>query len=198
VVIFQASDLVGKTAEYLSAVLNHVTLLGSIFSPSLLHYLTLFKTFLISTDQHAASHLRSRAHYYRWCKSWKLYVRSMQADHAGLRLNSTSKCAILFCLVFQGSGKGTQGKISSGKICHEGFWNGAELVYFRKALVSRPKVKEIIETGRLVSDEIVMDVIENFLRRLSRTGCYFWRHPTPRKSEKVIWTTWMESLGRIH
>lgn len=64
----------------------------------------------------------------------------------------------------QGSGKGTQAKIIANKHNYTIFETGAEL---RKlAQEESPlgqKVKSIIESGNLVSNETVMEIVENFV-----------------------------------
>ena len=67
----------------------------------------------------------------------------------------------------QGSGKGTLGKLVAEKYEFEVFETGSEL---RKLSGENSdlgkKVKNIIEAGRLVPNEVVMDIIENFMARL--------------------------------
>jgi adenylate kinase len=64
----------------------------------------------------------------------------------------------------QGSGKGTQGKILAEKYGLKVFEMGGAL---RSIIASGSelgnKIKSTVETGNLVSDEIVMEVVENFL-----------------------------------
>lgn len=65
----------------------------------------------------------------------------------------------------QGSGKGTQGKILAAKISAAYFETGGELR--RLARENSPlsqKVKTIIEAGRLVPNEVVMEIVENFVK----------------------------------
>lgn len=64
----------------------------------------------------------------------------------------------------QGSGKGTQGKILKDYYAMAYFETGAEL----RRLASEDselghKVKEIIEAGHLVPNDVVMDIVENFM-----------------------------------
>jgi adenylate kinase len=68
----------------------------------------------------------------------------------------------------QGAGKGTVGKRVAEKFNLKVFETGAEL----RRLASEPsdlgkKVKEIIEAGHLVSNEIVMEIVENFMKTLA-------------------------------
>lgn len=64
----------------------------------------------------------------------------------------------------QGSGKGTQGKLLKERYNTAYFETGAEL----RRLAAKDsdlgkKVKEIIEAGRLVPNEVVMEIVEDFL-----------------------------------
>lgn len=64
----------------------------------------------------------------------------------------------------QGSGKGTQGKILAQKINAVYFETGGEL---RRLAAENSqlgkKVKSIIEAGHLVPNEVVMEIVENFI-----------------------------------
>ncbi len=65
----------------------------------------------------------------------------------------------------QGSGKGTQGKILAAKIDAAYFETGGEL----RRLAAEPsplgkKVKSIIDAGHLVPNEVVMEIVENFIK----------------------------------
>lgn len=67
----------------------------------------------------------------------------------------------------QGSGKGTQGKILAEKFGYQIFETGKEL----RAIAAQDtelgrKVKEITTRGDLVSNEIVMEIVENFIANL--------------------------------
>lgn len=65
----------------------------------------------------------------------------------------------------QGSGKGTLGKAIAEKYGYKYFETGSEL---RKLSAQESplgkRVKEIVESGQLVPDEIVMEIIENFMK----------------------------------
>ena len=67
----------------------------------------------------------------------------------------------------QGSGKGTQGKYLAERYHLTPFVMGDEL---RKLAAKDSelgeKIKSIIEAGHLVSDEVVMEIIENFMKEL--------------------------------
>ncbi len=66
----------------------------------------------------------------------------------------------------QGSGKGTLGKAAAEKYDMSYFETGAEL---RKLSQEDSdlgkKIKSIIEAGHLVPNEVVMEIVENFLDR---------------------------------
>ena len=68
----------------------------------------------------------------------------------------------------QGSGKGTQAKILAEKFGFEIFETGAEL---RRIATKDSElghtVKEITTRGDLVSNKVVMEIVENFLKNLS-------------------------------
>ncbi|MDD5179111.1 MAG: nucleoside monophosphate kinase [Candidatus Gracilibacteria bacterium] len=70
----------------------------------------------------------------------------------------------------QGSGKGTQGQILAAKLNLQVFETGGQL---RKLAAEDSdlgkKVKGIIESGNLVSDEVVMEIVENFLKKTPAT-----------------------------
>jgi adenylate kinase len=68
----------------------------------------------------------------------------------------------------QGSGKGTQAKLLAEKFGYVIFETGGEL----RKLASQDtelgqKVKSIINAGHLVSSELVMEIVENFLKQNS-------------------------------
>ncbi len=67
----------------------------------------------------------------------------------------------------QGSGKGTQARILAEKFAYKIFETGGQL----RKLASEDsplgqKVKEITTAGKLVPNEIVMEIVENFLQNL--------------------------------
>lgn len=67
----------------------------------------------------------------------------------------------------QGSGKGTQGKILKERYNTAYFETGAELRRLSKEDSDLgKKVKETIEAGHLVSNEIVMEIVEDFLSKV--------------------------------
>lgn len=66
----------------------------------------------------------------------------------------------------QGSGKGTQGKILAPKIHASYFETGGELRRLAKENSTLgQKVKKIIEAGHLVPNEVVMEIVENFIKK---------------------------------
>ena len=68
----------------------------------------------------------------------------------------------------QGSGKGTLGKMIEVKYGFEVFETGSQL---RKLSMENSdlgsKIKSIMEAGHLVPNEVVMDIVENFMERLA-------------------------------
>ena len=67
----------------------------------------------------------------------------------------------------QGSGKGTQGKILAEKYGYKIFETGAELRAMVKSGTDLGfKVKNIMESGKLVDTPIIMEIIEAFLNKL--------------------------------
>lgn len=67
----------------------------------------------------------------------------------------------------QGSGKGTQAKILSEKLQMEIFETGGELRKLSKQDSELgKKIKNLIDNGHMVSNEIVMEIVENFLKNV--------------------------------
>lgn len=68
----------------------------------------------------------------------------------------------------QGSGKGTQGKILAQKINAAYFETGGELRRLAKEDSELgKKIKSIIEAGKLVPNEVVMEIVENFIKTVA-------------------------------
>ncbi|MEK9133060.1 MAG: nucleoside monophosphate kinase [Patescibacteria group bacterium] len=68
----------------------------------------------------------------------------------------------------QGSGKGTQGKILAQKIGAAYFETGGELRRLAKEESELgEKIKSIIEAGKLVPNEVVMEIMENFIKTVA-------------------------------
>ena len=101
----------------------------------------------------------------------------------------------------QGSGKGTQGKILAEKLKAAYFETGGELR--RLAKENSPlgkKVKSIIETGRLVPNEVVMEIVENFLNNSAADAAVVFdglpRNAEQSKTfEKLLEKSGREQLG---
>lgn len=67
----------------------------------------------------------------------------------------------------QGSGKGTQGKFLRERYQTEYFETGGELRKLAKGDSELgQKIKSIIEAGHLVSDDVIMEIVENFLNNI--------------------------------
>lgn len=97
----------------------------------------------------------------------------------------------------QGSGKGTLGKFLAEQYGLEVFETGSEL---RKLSSENSalgqKVKSIVEAGHLVPNEVVMDIIENFMAQLP-AGKNVLFDGIPRKMEQAqTFEALMEKLGR--
>jgi adenylate kinase len=81
----------------------------------------------------------------------------------------------------QGSGKGTQGKILKDRYDMAYFETGAELRRLAKEDTDLgKKVDEIISAGHLVPNEIVMEIVENFLKKTPDDKEIIW-DGVPRK-----------------
>lgn len=85
----------------------------------------------------------------------------------------------------QGSGKGTLGKAVAQKYGLEIFETGGELrkLSQENSELGR-KVKSIVEAGHLVPNEVVMDIIENFMKKLP-AGKNVLFDGIPRKMEQA-------------
>jgi len=97
----------------------------------------------------------------------------------------------------QGSGKGTQGKIFAERHGIQVFETGAEL---RKLASDNSelgkKIKSIIEAGHLVSNEIVMEIIENFMKTV-KPGINVLFDGIPRKTDQAkTFDALMKKLNR--
>jgi adenylate kinase len=67
----------------------------------------------------------------------------------------------------QGSGKGTLGKVAAQKYGYKYFETGGQLrILSQENSPLGKKVKEIIEAGHLVPNEIVMEIIEDFMKKI--------------------------------
>ncbi|MBI4975313.1 nucleoside monophosphate kinase [Candidatus Peregrinibacteria bacterium] len=85
----------------------------------------------------------------------------------------------------QGAGKGTLGKSIAERYGMKIFETGGEL---RKLAQEESelgkKIKSIIEAGHLVSDEVVMEIVENFLSHLDKNSSVLF-DGIPRKVEQA-------------
>ncbi len=101
---------------------------------------------------------------FRWSKKGGLFSNF---DYSPVEKLSQTHMKDLILLGKQGSGKGTQGKILAEKWGYQIFETGAEL----RAIAASDtdlgrEVKEITERGDLVSNEIVMRIVANFIGNL--------------------------------
>lgn len=85
----------------------------------------------------------------------------------------------------QGSGKGTQGNLLAEKLHAAYFETGGELR--RLAKENSPlgkKVQSIIEAGRLVPNEVVMEIVENFVKMAGEEDAPIIFDGIPRNGEQ--------------
>lgn len=74
----------------------------------------------------------------------------------------------------QGSGKGTQAKLLAEKLGYQIFETGGELRKLAKEESELgKKVKETIEAGHLVSSELVLEIVRNFIKNADKTKIIF-------------------------
>jgi adenylate kinase len=85
----------------------------------------------------------------------------------------------------QGSGKGTQAKLLAEKYGYQIFETGAELRKLAKedSELGR-KVKETIESGHLVSSELVLEIVKNFVSQAENGKIIF--DGIPRNQDQNI------------
>lgn len=97
----------------------------------------------------------------------------------------------------QGSGKGTQGQLIAKRHKLKTFETGAELRKLaQENSVLGKKIKSIIESGRLVENEVVMEIIENFMKSIGENDIVLF-DGLPRKEEQAeTFDTLMGKLGR--
>lgn len=85
----------------------------------------------------------------------------------------------------QGSGKGTQGKILAEQLGAAYFETGGELRRLAaENSVLGKKVKSIIDAGHLVPNEVVMEIVENFVKKLPRPEIPVIFDGIPRNAEQ--------------
>ncbi len=97
----------------------------------------------------------------------------------------------------QGSGKGTQGKYVAERYGLVPFVTGDELRKLAKEDSDLgKKVKSIIEEGHLVPNEVVMEIIENFMQNIPEGKSVLF-DGIPRKMEQAeTFNALMKKLGR--
>ncbi len=105
------------------------------------------------------------------------------------------KDIILFGM--QGSGKGTQARILTEKLGYKIFETGGQL---RKLAAEDSdlgrKVKEITTAGKLVDNETVMEIVENFLRDLKEDEHAIFDGIPRSESQRVSLEEEFEKVGR--
>lgn len=97
----------------------------------------------------------------------------------------------------QGSGKGTQGKILAAKTGSAYFETGGELR--RLAAEESPlgqKVKSIIEAGHLVPNEVVMEIVENFVKKSAHGRPIIFDGIPRNKEQNDTLENLLQKLGR--
>lgn len=97
----------------------------------------------------------------------------------------------------QGSGKGTQGKILAAKTGAAYFETGGELR--RLATEESPlgkKVKSIITAGHLVPNEVVMEIVENFIKKSAHGRPIIFDGIPRNKEQNETLENLLKKLGR--
>ncbi len=97
----------------------------------------------------------------------------------------------------QGSGKGTQGRILAEKQGYRVFETGKEL----RALVSGgselgKKIKDIIEAGNLVPDEVVIEIVAHFLENTEADQAVIFDGLPRKVSQKDLFEEVVHKFGR--
>ena len=97
----------------------------------------------------------------------------------------------------QGSGKGTQGKILAQSLKAAYFEMGGELRHLaQKPSELGKKVKNIIEAGNLVPADVVLEIIENFVRHSGKMAAVIWDGIPRNKDQNDRFEALLEKLGR--
>ncbi|MBT4936764.1 nucleoside monophosphate kinase, partial [Candidatus Peregrinibacteria bacterium] len=97
----------------------------------------------------------------------------------------------------QGSGKGTQGKILAEKYGYRIFETGAELrAMVKSGTELGAKVKNIMESGKLVDTTIIMEIIEAFLENLSHDESVIFDGIPRSKEQMNQFETLMQKMDR--
>ncbi len=103
----------------------------------------------------------------------------------------------LILVGIQGSGKGTQARILAEKFGYQIFETGGELrVMVKEESELGKKVKEITERGDLVPNEIVMEIVENFLNKTSSDFPVIFDGIPRSDSQRVSLEKLLQSHGR--
>lgn len=96
----------------------------------------------------------------------------------------------------QGCGKGTQARILEGK-GYRVFETGKELRAMAGGFTELgKKVKSIIEAGNLVPDEVVIEIVENFLKNTPADQAVIFDGLPRRLSQKDLFEKTVEAFGR--
>ena len=98
----------------------------------------------------------------------------------------------------QGCGKGTQGRILAEKMAYKVFETGKEL----RALIADEssglgqKIKGIVEGGNLVPDEVVIEIVDNFVGKLAADEAVIFDGLPRKGSQKDLFEEVMQKYGR--
>lgn len=97
----------------------------------------------------------------------------------------------------QGSGKGTQARILVEQHGYKGFDTGSELrsIAAQTSELGK-KVKGIIEAGKLVPDSVVIEIVEDFLKRTPKSQAVIFDGLPRRLTQKDLFEAVMNKFGR--
>lgn len=97
----------------------------------------------------------------------------------------------------QGSGKGTQGKILAEKFNLKIFETGAELRKLaQKKSTLGLKIKKLTEKGILVPNQVVMEIVENFIKSIKKTDKVLFDGIPRKKIQMQTFNKLMKKLKR--
>lgn len=97
----------------------------------------------------------------------------------------------------QGSGKGTQGKIVAEKLPAAYFETGGELRHLSKeASPLGKKVKAIIEAGHLVDNNVVMEIVDNFIKKTRGNTSIIFDGLPRNKEQSDTFQALLKKMGR--
>lgn len=97
----------------------------------------------------------------------------------------------------QGSGKGTQARILEEQYGYKVFETGKELrAMAASGSVLGNKVKAIIEAGNLVPDEVVIEIVEDFLKRTDQKQRVVFDGLPRKVTQKDLFEQVVERAGR--